>query len=200
MHNVPWEIWEPADLGGNRKDRSGAGGFSTAVSTPLTSAAMMMSRRTGAGGLAQAEDRMRREAWSQKGPACPQPSQTTPRGRQGVPWSRGARGRRAALPGWVRQGPPLRHGSHQTLHFNQRHSAHCSRVAQASVQLLTRCPGIFWAFIKWHHALTFPQPARNAPGWHSAHACGPWGVGAGNSQNDSPGRHGTRDQPTSDSG
>ena len=59
---------------------------------------------------------------------------------------------RAGLPGWVHQGPPLCYGSHQTLHFNQRHSAHCSRVPQASVQLLTRCPGIFWAFIKLHHA------------------------------------------------
>lgn len=93
---------------------------------------------------------------------------------------RQARGGRVALLDWVLQRPPLRHGSHllsQQLHFNQRHSAHFSRVPQASVQLLTRCPGIFLVFIKFHHALTFPQHTKNALGehtewrsWHSVHA------------------------------
>lgn len=112
-----------------------------------------------------------------------QPEYTT---RQaGVPWSRGAGGRRAgtAEAGTRRGGQLCRDGSAKgrlyvtapikTLHFDQRHSAHCSRVPQASVQLLTRCPGIFWAFIELHHALTFPQPAKNAPGRHSVHACSP---------------------------
>ena len=111
----------------------------------------------------------------------------------GVPCSRGVGGTRAGTVGagtrregwlcwnWSSKGrlyvmAPICF-LNKTLHFDQRHSAHFSRVPQASVQLLTRCPGIFLVFIKFHHALTFPQHTKNAQGsthgresWHSVHA------------------------------
>ena len=122
------------------------------------------------------------DAWSQKGLACPQSSQSIPQHRQGCSgagvleergqalWrqARGGKGDSAGM------GPPkaastswLPFAFSTKLHFDQRHSAHFSRVPQASVQLLTRCPGIFLVFIKFHHALTFPQHTKNALGEHT---------------------------------
>lgn len=90
---------------------------------------MMMSRENRCRGLAQAEERMRRGSMEPKRPGLPsaQPEYTTRQAggalEQGCWRKEGGHreGRheeeRAALPGCVRQGPPLRHGSHQNSPF-----------------------------------------------------------------------------------
>ena len=88
---------------------------------------------------------------------------------------------RVALLELVLQGPPLRHGSHLLSQQNSpfRPKALCSFQSSSTglCAASDQVPGIFLVFIKFHHALTFPQHTKNAQdsthggeSWHSVHA------------------------------